>query len=137
MAQYKCDPQLIQSFTAAEELEAYKLVIVDPTTDTSCRYPEADADTQLLGVTLNHAESGDQVDVAMGGIVLLTVDGAAANIAIGDWIMAHDTAGYGRKAGTTADTNYEVIGKALQAATADGVRIPVLISHFVLATEAS
>ncbi len=124
-----------QSFVAAEEVEAYRLVIVDPTDDYKCRYPEGDADTQLLGITAHHAASGEQVDVVMMGIALLDVD-ATTDIAVGDAIMALSTAGKGAKCGTTAATQWEVIGFALTAATAAAERIPVLISKHVETTPA-
>ena len=117
-------PTLIVTRTAAEALEAHRLVIIDPTDTTwmSVRYPEADYDTQLVGVTLHAAASGADVDVAVEGIVKLKVDGNAANIAWGDPIAAHDSAGYGRKRNAVTD---EVIGDAWGAATADGDIISV------------
>jgi predicted RecA/RadA family phage recombinase len=127
---YAVNHLLTKSFVAAEEIEAYRLVIVDPTDDYKCRYPEGDADTQLLGITAHHAESGEQVDVVMMGIALLDVD-ATTDIAVGDAIVAVSTAGKGQLCPTTAATQFECIGFALTAATAAAERIPVLISKHV------
>jgi hypothetical protein len=120
-------PEKSLTFTAAEDLEAHRLVIIDPTDTTwhSVRYPEADGDTQLVGVTLHAADSGDDVEVAVAGIVKLKVNGNVANIAYGDFLSAHDTAGYGRK--RTAVT-VECIGQAMGSSTADGDLISVRIA---------
>jgi predicted RecA/RadA family phage recombinase len=118
---------LTESFIAAEELEAYRLVIVDPTDDYKARYPEADSDTQLIGITAHHAASGEQVDVVTLGVAMLDVD-ATTDIAWGDAIAAISTAGKGMKCATTAATKFECIGFARTAATAASERIPVYIS---------
>lgn len=124
---YIVKPTQFHTFLAAEALTANRLVIIDPTTDTSVRYPEADYDTQLVGITLETAASGAQVDVAVAGFVLLKVDGNVANIAWGDYIAAHGTAGYGRKVNTSAGTQTEYIGRAWEASTADNDLITVQI----------
>lgn len=137
MATYQNNPLLVENKIAAEDLEANRLVIIDPTTDTLVRYPENDHDTQLFGVTLEAAKNGKPVDIAVLGVVLLKVDGNAANIAFGDPISAHGTDGFGGKADTTADTTTEIIGKAMGASTADGDLIPVLLTHGWYATESA
>lgn len=127
MSAYRNKPVLFDQYTAAEALAANRLVIIDPSDDTKVRYPEADNDTQLVGITAFAVASGEQVDVAVIGIFPLQVDGAVANIAWGDYVAAHDTVGFGRKAATTK----EAIGQARGAATEDGALIPVLIGIHV------
>ncbi|MGE0400834.1 MAG: capsid cement protein [Kofleriaceae bacterium] len=129
------NPTHILNKLAAEALAAHRLVIIDPSDADYVRYPEADYDTQLFGITAEAADSGDQVDIIIGGIAMLQVDGNVANIAWGDWIAAHDVIGYGRKVALSDGTTYrEVIGKAFQAATADGAIIPVHIAPNVFQT---
>lgn len=127
MSALRNKPVLFDSYFAAEALEANRIVIIDPTDDSKVRYPEADYDTQLAGITAWKAAAGEQVDIAVVGIFPVQVDGNAANIAWGDYIAAHDTDGYGRKAATTK----EAIGQARGAATEDGAKIPVLINIHV------
>jgi hypothetical protein len=120
------DPNQRKSFTAGEDLEAYRLVILgtDPTT---VEYPSAQFATGIVGITLHAAESGKPVDIAMGGFALLKVDGAAANIAVGDSIVAHDNTGLGQKAAGGAAANRVAIGRAMAASTVDGDLIPIAI----------
>lgn len=126
-------PGLIIPKVAAEDLAAHRIVIIDPTTNENVRYPEADADTQLFGITLAAADSGKVVDVAVSGIVKCQVDGNAANLVWGDWIQAHSTAGLGMKVTSTGAARYEVIGRnfashlATGASTADNDIISVQI----------
>lgn len=134
---YANTPLIIQNYVAAEALSANRLVIIDPSDDTKVRYPEADYDTQLVGVTLEAAASGEPIDVCELGIALVKVDGAAANIAYGDPIAAHGAIGEGRKADTTADVTTQIIGSARSASTADGDIIPVLVVPSWYATESS
>jgi len=123
---------LVHKYRAAEILAAKRLVIIDPTDTNEVRYPEADSDAQLIGITIDAAAAiNDMVQVCVMGFAELTVDGNAANIAIGDLIQAHDTAGYGRKVLAVAGTNYECIGFAMEASTADGDVISVQIAKQV------
>lgn len=131
------DPVLIKSFVAAEALLEKRMVIIDPTDDDSVRYPEADADTQLIGITLTAAASGAYVDVCMLGPCILSVDGNTANISIGDPIMALSTVGQGRKATTTADVTTNIIGWALEASTVADEEISVFVNVGWYATESS
>lgn len=120
-------PALVQGFTASEDLAAYRLVLITSGNTEGCEYPAAQFDP-CVGVTLASADSGAPVDIAMGGIVLLQVDGNAANIVVGDSIVAHDGLGYGQKAAGGAAGLRACVGVALAASTADGDVIPVLLS---------
>lgn len=73
------------------------------------------------------AAAGDSVQIArIGDIVYLEVNGNSTAIAVGDPLTA-TTAGVGVKSTTAND----VVGAvALQAATTDGVLIPVLVTRY-------
>jgi len=115
---------LIKSFVAAEALIENRMVIWDPTDAESVRYPEGDGDTQIVGVTITAAASGEYVDVCMFGCALLKVDGNAANLLPGDPIKALSTLGLGVKA--TAAAN--VVGYTNEASTAANDEISVFVN---------
>lgn len=120
--------KLVAGFTAkTEALAAYRLVIVTSSDDESCEYPAAEYDP-CIGVTAAAAAQNEPVDVVLSGIALVQVDGNAANIAVGDSIVAHTATGYGRKAAGGAAGNRAAIGVAMAASTADDDVIPVLLS---------
>ncbi len=86
---------------------------------------EANAGELLLGITLGATNAAEEdVAVAMGGIALLTVDGNAGAIAIGDRLIA-DNSGRGVK--STTDTA-EVGAIADAASTTAGDVIPVYVT---------
>lgn len=121
MSQYNYAKPIIRPYIAGEALEANRLVIISTAADT-VEYPAAARDTQLVGITTEAAASGAPVNVAVGGFALLKVDGNAANIAWGDSLMAHDSAGYGGKCTTGGAGSVECIGFAdgPLTSTADG-----------------
>jgi len=110
-------------------LAAYRLVKpVVSGSDLYFDYPAAQF-AVVVGITRHAtATAGDPVDIIYSGIALLQVDGAAANITLGDSIVAHDAAGYGQKAAGGAAANRFAIGIALAASTTDGDVIPIWIS---------
>jgi hypothetical protein len=117
----------IQGFTAAEDLAAYRCVIITASDSEQCEYPAAQYD-YAFGVTAAAADSGKPVDVVIEGIALVTVDGNAANIAAGDRLCVHTATGYAQKVAGGAAGNRKTFGTALAASTADGDVIPVLLS---------
>jgi len=126
--------QIKHTFTAAEALLAYRLVIFSSTAG-QVEYPAGAADTQHAGVTLAGAASGADVEVCLFGPCLCTVDGNAAAIAVGDWLESHDAAGMaGIRAATDGTTAREIIGRALEASTADGDEISIFFSPFLAFT---
>lgn len=129
-------PIHIETFVAGEALEAGRMVITGTTNDAVI-YPTGDADTQLMGVTLTAAASGEYVDICMLGPCSLKVLANSPNIVVGDPIMAKSTAGKGAKATTTADVTSEIIGWAMEASTADDDEIAVFVNKQWYATESS
>lgn len=121
-------PERIIGRRATEVLAAYRVVIFS--TDTAyVEYPAAQFDF-ALGVTRTAAATiGDMVDVVLGGVCLVTVDGAAANIVAGDSLTTHDATGILQKHAGGAAARRPCIGIALASSTADGDVIPMLISH--------
>lgn len=116
-----------KGFIASEDLAAYRLVMITAANNEGCEYPAAQFDA-CFGVTLHGADSGKPIDIGYSGIVLLQVDGNAANIVVGDSIVAHNDTGYGQKAAGGAAGLRKCVGVALAASTADGDVIPVLLS---------
>lgn len=114
-------------FTATEALDAYCLVILS-TDNEACEYPAAQYDWSY-GITQHSAALGASIRVRILGHSLLKVDGAAANISIGDGLTNHDAVGYGQKAAGAASR--PVIAQALKASTADGDVIPVIIARYL------
>lgn len=125
----RINPILTQTFTAGAALAAHRIVIWHATDADTVIYPAAAPDTQVVGITLEAAASGADVEVVILGTCLLTVDGNAANIAAGDAIEVHSTSGYGGKRALSDGTTYrEIVAKALEASTADGDEIAVLLT---------
>lgn len=128
-------PLLINTYTAGEALEAYRIVIWHASTANTVIYPTTAPDTQMVGITLADAASGADVEVCEFGPCLLTVDGNAANIVAGDWIEVHSTGGYGGKRALADGANYrELIGYAMEASTADNDEIAVFVCKQVVQT---
>lgn len=129
------DPSLYTyTFNAEEALDAHVLVI-QGATDGGVQLPGAAPDTQVIGVTIAAAASGEDVDVCMFGPCLLRVDGNAANIAVGDWLEVHATTGYGGKRALSDGTTFrELVGWALEASTADADEIAIFFTKVPTAT---
>lgn len=113
--------------TATSAVAAYRIVILS-TDDNACEHAGAQY-AWGFGISLNAAAAGYPVKIAISGIVPLQVDGNAANLSIGDGITVHDSTGYGQKAAGAASR--PVLCQALQASTADGDVIPVLMSRYL------
>lgn len=127
-------PSFQKTFVAAEALAAHRLVI-QSSTDGQVEYPAGADDTQVLGVTMHAAAAGADVDVIIFGPALLTVDGNASAISVGDWLVSHSADGYGAKRALSDGTTFrEFIGRALEASTADGDEISIFFNPFVSAT---
>ncbi len=120
-------PESIRPMVAGGTITQYTIVVIGSAEDTVISGANI-RDTQIIGIALNGASSGEAVDVATGGHCLCKVDGNAAAIAVGDAIMVHDSAGYGQKVATGGAGLVECIGFANNASTADGDLISVRIS---------
>lgn len=118
----------VQGFTAAEDLAAYRVVIIKSSDAEQAEYPAAQFD-YVFGVTAAAADSGKPVDVVIEGIALVQVDGNAANISVGDRLCAHNDTGFAQKVAGGAAGNRKTFGTALAASTTDNDIIPVLLSQ--------
>ena len=129
MPRLRSTPCVIQTFLAAEVLAAHRLVIFSAT-DGNVEYPAGAGDTQHAGVTMHEATAiGQMVDVCMLGPCILTVDGNASNIAVGDFLESHNATGYGSKVTLTDGTTaHEIVARAMQASTADDEEISVFVN---------
>jgi acyl CoA:acetate/3-ketoacid CoA transferase beta subunit len=124
----RINPILLQTYTAGTALAAHRIVIWHATDADVVIYPAAAPDTQMVGVTMEAAASGADVEVCVLGPCLVTVDGNAANIAAGDAIEVHSTSGYGGKRALSDGTTYrEILGMAMEASTADNDEIVVFV----------
>lgn len=100
------------------------LVVVEGTNVDGAALPGA-ADVNFLGVTLEDGISGEIRNIAIdGGIVPVT---ASAAIARGAWVSVANTSGQIKTAAPTTGGNTYVLGKAMDAATAAGDVIGVLL----------
>jgi hypothetical protein len=108
---------LVRSFTADAAITKNRVVKI-----TSTGAAAATADTDLvIGVSQLTVATGEQCPVAMSGTSKIT---ASAAISIGDLVVATT----GGKIATTTTDKKRVIGTALEAATADGDLIEVLLT---------
>ena len=131
---YAGNDQSLQSFKAENAFsEAYVVVVIGTNTD-EVDLPAATTD-QPFGVIQDTASAGDAVSVSLGGITKVVANGAfskgdllgiAATTGRVDTVTAMD--------GTWSGTEVEVIGVALQAATAAGEIVPMLIRPFKYGT---
>ena len=112
-----------ESYSAASDLSThqYKLVKLTSTGVDVCGAQSA---TEVpIGVLQNDPISGNAACVMLQGLSSLKVNAASPNIAIGDMITSGAN-GFGVK--NTAD-KAQVVGRANDAAAADGVIISVLL----------
>lgn len=112
-------------------IEIHRICALDSTSSaTQTVISDATANTEKpFGVIAEPTTStnGD-VTVIVSGIAEVEVLATSSNIAVGDYIVA-STAGKGAKAPTADATARYVLGTALEASTADGDIIPVLIDR--------
>ena len=109
---------------ASEDLSAKQFYIVQM--DSSGKMEVAESATDLLlGVLQDKPESGQAGCYRHQGTSKVV---ASAAIAIGDWVT---TTNAGKAVATTTDKDI-VIGKALEAAAADGDIIEIQLSMFTL-----
>ncbi len=109
---------------ASEDLSAKQFYIVQMDSSGDMEVAEGATDL-LLGVLQNKPESGQAGTYRFEGTTKVV---ASAAIAIGDWVT---TTNAGKAVATTTDKDI-VIGKALEAAAADGDIIEIQLSIFTL-----
>lgn len=121
---------LVKTFLAEGSAIGSGVIVIAGTANNQCKLPGAAEAAKNIGITISAAAAaGDPVDVCIIGIAKLKVNGNSPNIAFGDYISSHGTTGYGRQ-WTGANAKYGV-GIALDASTADGDVIPVLLAPIV------
>ena len=109
---------------ASEDLSAKQFYIVQMDSSGDMEVAEGATDL-LLGVLQDKPESGQAGTYRHTGTTKVV---ASAAIAIGDWVT---TTNAGKAVATTTDKDI-VIGKALEAAAADGDIIEIQLSIFTL-----
>lgn len=107
---------------ATAAITVYRFVKHGTTAAGAVKFTAAAAGEAAVGVSVNAtANAGEAVGAALEGIGLLEVNAASANIVAGDMLVP-STGGIGIK--STTGVGY---AEALEPATADGVKIRVLI----------
>lgn len=109
-----------ESYTAAADLSTHQHKFVKL---TGVGVDVCGAGEMAAGILVNDPTSGRAAAVRHVGIELLVVNGNSVNIAFGDNL---ESAANGIGVKSTADKKI-IGGIALGAATADGVKIPVLV----------
>lgn|SRR5574341_1611354 len=100
------------------------MVVVAGTSEKQVKAPTGADVGNIIGVALDAAASGAQVNVAEPGSIVRCI--AQAAIARGAFVSIQGTTGKVKTAGLTNTTS--VVGQALSAAAADGDHIFVLLN---------
>jgi hypothetical protein len=113
--------------TAGEDLSSKQFYIVQLAADGDIEVGEGATDL-IVGVLQNAPESGQPATYRFLGTTKVV---AAGSISIGDWVTT-DSAG--KAVATTTDGNI-TIGRALEAASADGdiIEVQLSIQHLYIA----
>lgn len=123
------NPILVKNYTAGGAIPAHSVVAVGATEDLVI-VATADADGEALGVLQGTVAkvTGDSCDVILIGIAMCIAKAAFAD---GIYLAPDDQTAGNVNAAITANT---IIGKSLEAATAEGHLVPVLLApqHFAL-----
>ena len=107
------------------------LIVVAGTANNQCALPGAAEALKQLGVTVTAAAAaGDPIQVCELGRADLKVNANGAAIAVGDMVSSDGTTGRGQVA--TLTNTKSVIGRALQASSADGDLIAVFVLPYNL-----
>lgn len=102
------------------------LVVVQGTNEYECKKPTAANEGKILGVTTEaQTTQNRQVRVMHVGVARITASGA---IAVGDTVNIAGSSGKIKTANEAAGTLINSVGQALQAASADGDIIDVLLN---------
>ena len=116
------NPQLWKSYNAGAAIAAYTLVKYSAAETV---VPAAASTDSIIGVSHDIAAvSGERVDVAHDGIVFVVAGAAVAQGAL----LTADASGRAITAAPAAGVNARVIGFAIEAATAAGDVIRVMLS---------
>ncbi len=116
------NPTLLKSFSAGAAITAFRLVKLSAA-ETVIQSAAA-ADSSIGVANEVAAASGERQDVVLAGIAFVE---AGAAVSLGALVMS-DASGRGIAATAAAGSNVRVIGTALDAATAAGDVIRVLLS---------
>lgn len=116
------NPQLFKNYSAGGAIAAYTIVKFSGAETVVAAAAVSDA---LVGVSHDiAAASGERVDVAHDGIVFVVAGAAFGQGAL----LTSDASGRAVAAAPAAGTNNRVIGIALEAATAAGDVVRILLS---------
>ena len=116
------NPQLWKSYNAGAAIAAYTLVKYSAAETVVAAAASTDA---IIGVSHDiAAASGERVDVAHDGIVFVVAGAAVAQGAL----LTADASGRAITAAPAAGSNARIIGFAIEAATAAGDVIRVMLS---------
>jgi hypothetical protein len=116
------NPTLLKSFTAGAAINAFRLLKLSAAETVIQSAAAADASIGVANEVA--AASGERQDVVLAGIAFVE---AGAAVSLGALVMS-DASGRGITATAAAGTNVRVIGTAIDAATAAGDVIRVLVS---------
>lgn len=115
----------VEAFRAEGGTIGAGLVVVAGTAEDQVALPGGADVGRIVGITIDSAAVGETIQVCTDGVADLTVNAASPNIGKRDFVGIHGTTGRG-KLSALANTNF-VVGQAIEAASADGVKIAVQV----------
>ena len=110
------------SFKAENDLSAKQYYFLEYSAVDTVDVPDAAAD-RVFGVLMNEPAANQAANVRILGIAPVVSDGSGTAIAAGDYVGSNATG----KAVKKATADYSVAGIALDASSADGTVIRVLL----------
>ncbi len=114
--------RIADSYKAAADLRTHQYKVMELTAADTVNLANAAADVGF-GILDNKPNTGQAAEVVHFGRTQGMVDGSGTNIGVGDWLGPNSSGVLVKKA--TAD--YSVCARALAAATAANVVIPVFV----------
>lgn len=115
----------VESFEAENDLSAKQFYAVEGTATNGGKVDVCDAAAdRAIGILINKPKAGEMAEVGIMGIFEAVSDGSGTAIAAWDYVGTNASGKLVKKA--TAD--YGVLGQALDASSADGTRIRVMIA---------
>jgi hypothetical protein len=112
-----------ESYRAEQDLSAKQFLAMELSAEGQVDTADAAADT-VIGILQNKPKSGEAAEVRLIGISKAVTDGNAAAIGVGDFLGTNNA---GKLVKKSTDKDW-VIARALQASTADGTIISVLLT---------
>ena len=112
-----------ESFKAEQDLSAKQFLAMELSAEDQVDTADAAADP-VIGILQNKPKAGEAAEVRLLGISKAVTDGNAGAIAVGDFLGTNNA---GKLVKKSTDKDW-VIARALQASTADGTIISVLLT---------